>query len=85
MHGAGSRRHWLPTTAQPQGPAVLLPLPAWLTTKNPPRPTHCPPLLQVEGIALDEDSLTYLGEIGEETSLRHAVQASPSAQLERAA
>jgi RuvB-like protein 1 (pontin 52) len=30
--------------------------------------------VQVEGIALDEDSLTYLGEIGEETSLRHAVQ-----------
>jgi DNA helicase TIP49 (TBP-interacting protein) len=29
---------------------------------------------QVEGIALDEDSLTFLGEIGEETSLRHAVQ-----------
>lgn len=31
---------------------------------------------QVEGIALDEESLSYLGEIGEETSLRHAVQAS---------
>lgn len=30
--------------------------------------------IQVEGIALDEDSLSYLGEIGEETSLRHAVQ-----------
>ena len=30
--------------------------------------------VQVEGIALDEESLTYLGEIGEETSLRHAVQ-----------
>ncbi|KAL4421953.1 hypothetical protein ABPG77_007895 [Micractinium sp. CCAP 211/92] len=39
---------------------------------------------QVEGIALDEDSLTYLGEIGEETSLRHAVQLmTPAAVLSR--
>ncbi|EFN55430.1 hypothetical protein CHLNCDRAFT_48800 [Chlorella variabilis] len=38
----------------------------------------------VEGIALDEDSLTYLGEIGEETSLRHAVQLmTPAAVLSR--
>ncbi|KAI3425728.1 hypothetical protein D9Q98_007704 [Chlorella vulgaris] len=39
---------------------------------------------QVEGIALDEDSLTFLGEIGEETSLRHAVQLmTPAAVLSR--
>ncbi|KAL4457291.1 hypothetical protein ABPG75_012156 [Micractinium tetrahymenae] len=39
---------------------------------------------QVEGIALDEESLTYLGEIGEETSLRHAVQLmTPAAVLSR--
>lgn len=39
---------------------------------------------QVEGISLDEDSLTYLGEIGEETSLRHAVQLmTPAAVLSR--
>lgn len=31
-------------------------------------------LLQVEGIGIDEESLAYLGEIGERTSLRHAVQ-----------
>lgn len=29
---------------------------------------------QVEGIAIDEESLAYLGEVGERTSLRHAVQ-----------
>ncbi|KAL2608507.1 hypothetical protein R1flu_027080 [Riccia fluitans] len=29
---------------------------------------------QVEGLQVDEDSLAYLGEIGERTSLRHAVQ-----------
>eukprot|EP00775_Hariotina_reticulata_P013165 gene13165-13295_t len=29
---------------------------------------------QVEGIDIDEESLAYLGEIGERTSLRHAVQ-----------
>lgn len=29
---------------------------------------------QVEGIGIDEESLAYLGEIGERTSLRHAVQ-----------
>ncbi|MEW5308203.1 MAG: hypothetical protein WDW38_000180 [Sanguina aurantia] len=29
---------------------------------------------QVEGIGIDEDSLAYLGEIGERTSLRHGVQ-----------
>jgi RuvB-like protein 1 (pontin 52) len=39
---------------------------------------------QVEGIALDEESLSYLGEIGEETSLRHAVQLmTPAAVLAR--
>lgn len=39
---------------------------------------------QVEGISLDEASLTYLGEIGEETSLRHAVQLmTPAAVLSR--
>lgn len=30
--------------------------------------------MQVESIGIDEDSLAYLGEIGERTSLRHAVQ-----------
>ncbi|MCO5593269.1 hypothetical protein L7F22_047277 [Adiantum nelumboides] len=29
---------------------------------------------QVEGLTVDQDSLAYLGEIGERTSLRHAVQ-----------
>lgn len=29
---------------------------------------------QVEGLVVDQDSLAYLGEIGERTSLRHAVQ-----------
>ncbi|GBG65729.1 hypothetical protein CBR_g52323 [Chara braunii] len=29
---------------------------------------------QVEGLVVDEDSLAYLGEIGERTSLRHVVQ-----------
>jgi hypothetical protein len=29
---------------------------------------------QVEGIGIDEESLAYLGEIGERTSLRHSVQ-----------
>ncbi|PSC73753.1 ruvB 1 [Micractinium conductrix] len=39
---------------------------------------------QVEGLALDEESLSYLGEIGEETSLRHAVQLmTPAAVLAR--
>eukprot|EP00882_Tetradesmus_deserticola_P019300 GHRQ01020764.1.p2 GENE.GHRQ01020764.1~~GHRQ01020764.1.p2 ORF type:complete len:151 (+),score=74.30 GHRQ01020764.1:181-633(+) len=37
---------------------------------------------QVEGIDIDEESLAYLGEIGERTSLRHAVQLlTPSAML----
>lgn len=31
-------------------------------------------LLQVEGIEIDEESLAFLGEVGERTSLRHAVQ-----------
>ena len=44
---------------------------SWSSLAAPPN-TAC--RVQVEGIALDEDSLTYLGEIGEETSLRHAVQ-----------
>eukprot|EP00798_Chlamydomonas_sp_ICE-L_P024334 gene24334-9950_t len=39
---------------------------------------------QVEGILIDEDSLAYLGEIGERTSLRHAVQLlTPSMMLSR--
>lgn len=39
---------------------------------------------QVEGISLDEESLSFLGEIGEETSLRHAVQLmTPAAVLAR--
>ncbi|KAH6554549.1 hypothetical protein KP509_1Z325800 [Ceratopteris richardii] len=29
---------------------------------------------QVEGLTVDQDSLAYLGEVGERTSLRHAVQ-----------
>jgi len=29
---------------------------------------------QVEGLTVDEDSLAYLGQLGEQTSLRHAVQ-----------
>jgi RuvB-like protein 1 (pontin 52) len=38
--------------------------------------------VQVEGIEIDEESLAYLGEIGERTSLRHAVQLlTPSAML----
>lgn len=32
------------------------------------------PPLQVEGIGIDEESLAFLGEVGERTSLRHAVQ-----------
>lgn len=36
------------------------------------------PALQVEGIGIDEESLAYLGEIGERTSLRHAVQVRDS-------
>ncbi len=39
---------------------------------------------QVEGIGIDEDSLAYLGEIGERTSLRHSVQLlTPSMMLAR--
>lgn len=30
--------------------------------------------VQTEGIEVDEESLTHLGQIGEKTSLRHAVQ-----------
>lgn len=37
-------------------------------------PLCAAPQAQVEGISLDEESLSFLGEIGEETSLRHAVQ-----------
>ena len=41
---------------------------------------------QVESIGLDEDSLARLGEIGEETSLRHAVQLlTPASVLARIA
>lgn len=36
--------------------------------------------VQVEGIAIDEESLAYLGEIGERSSLRHAVQLLTPAQ-----
>jgi len=40
---------------------------------------------QVEALQVDEDSLGYLGEIGEGTSLRHAVQLlTPSAILAKA-
>eukprot|EP00959_Pyramimonas_sp_CCMP1952_P193964 4055941-Pyramimonas_sp.AAC.1 len=36
----------------------------------------------VESLTIDEESLTYLGELGEKTSLRHAVQLlTPSAML----
>jgi RuvB-like protein 1 (pontin 52) len=36
----------------------------------------------VEGIGIEEESLAYLGEIGERTSLRHAVQLlTPAAVL----
>jgi DNA helicase TIP49 (TBP-interacting protein) len=38
----------------------------------------------VEGIGIDEESLAYLGEIGERTSLRHAVQLlTPAVMLAR--
>lgn len=38
----------------------------------------------MESIGIDEDSLAYLGEIGERTSLRHAVQLlTPSMMLAR--
>lgn len=35
---------------------------------------HLLSLPQVEGTPIDEESLALLGEIGEDTSLRHAVQ-----------
>ncbi|KAG2431451.1 hypothetical protein HXX76_009466 [Chlamydomonas incerta] len=39
---------------------------------------------QVEGIGIDEESLAFLGEVGERTSLRHAVQLlTPAAMLAR--
>ncbi|KAG1674724.1 hypothetical protein FOA52_013559 [Chlamydomonas sp. UWO 241] len=39
---------------------------------------------QVEGIAIDEESLAFLGEIGERTSLRHSVQLlTPAMMLAR--
>lgn len=39
---------------------------------------------QVEGIGIDEDSLAFLGEVGERTSLRHAVQLlTPASMLAR--
>ncbi len=31
-------------------------------------------MVQVEGIGIDEESLAFLGVVGERTSLRHAVQ-----------
>ncbi len=34
----------------------------------------------MEGIAIDEESLAFLGEIGERSSLRHAVQLLTPAQ-----
>jgi len=40
---------------------------------------------QVEGIGIDEESLAYLGEIGERTSLRHAVQVGLPAAADYAA
>ncbi len=46
------------------------------------RSTHS--LLQVEGIGIDEESLAFLGEVGERTSLRHAVQLlTPAMMLAR--
>ncbi|EFJ42211.1 pontin [Volvox carteri f. nagariensis] len=39
---------------------------------------------QVEGIGIDEESLAFLGEVGERTSLRHAVQLlTPASMLAR--
>ena len=35
----------------------------------------------VEGLTIDEESLSYLGEMGEKTSLRHAVQLLTPAQM----
>ena len=36
----------------------------------------------VEGLTVDEESLSYMGELGEKTSLRHVVQLlTPSAML----
>ncbi len=38
----------------------------------------------MEGIGIDEESLAFLGEVGERTSLRHAVQLlTPSMMLAR--
>lgn len=39
------------------------------------------PLLQVEAIGIDEESLGKLGEIGESASLRHAVQLLTPSQI----
>jgi RuvB-like protein 1 (pontin 52) len=36
---------------------------------------------QVEGLTVDEESLAYLGEIGDRTSLRHAVQLLTPAKI----
>jgi RuvB-like protein 1 len=36
---------------------------------------------QVEGIGIDEESVAYLGELGEQTSLRHAVQLMTPAMM----
>lgn len=33
-----------------------------------------PACLQVEGIAIDEEGLAFMGELGENTTLRHVVQ-----------
>ena len=39
-------------------------------------------LLQVEGIAIDEEGLAFMGELGESTTLRHVVQLlTPSMML----
>lgn len=35
----------------------------------------------VEGLVVDEESLSYLGEVGERTSLRHTVQLLTPAQM----
>ncbi len=40
--------------------------------------------LQVENIGIDEESLAFLGEVGDRTSLRHGVQLlTPSMMLAR--
>ena len=41
-----------------------------------------PAAIQVEGIAIDEEGLAFMGELGENTTLRHVVQLlTPSMML----